>query len=120
MIIAYSILLMYITWVFFTAVMRLREVRDSGRLEFTNHPIRFIFAYVTLFAGLLLDTAVNWIICTVIGIEFPKEFLTTARLNRWYSSTNESGLARYRKLLAKWFGEELLDEIDPDGKHVKG
>lgn len=120
MIILYAIALMYATWVFFAAVMRLRDVRDAGKLVFSAHPVRFIFAYATLFIGLILDTLVNWLVCTVIGLELPKEFLTTARLNRWYSSTDESVIARYRKVLAKWFGEELLDDLDPDGKHIKG
>ncbi|HEY6019803.1 MAG TPA: hypothetical protein VIY48_07830 [Candidatus Paceibacterota bacterium] len=114
-------LMMYITWVFFTAIMRLREVRDAGKLAFWPHPVRFVFAYLTLSVGLMLDTAVNWIICTPLGLEFPGEFLTTARLNRWYSAPDDGKLiTQWRRELAKWFGDELLNDIDPDGKHIKG
>lgn len=134
MIILYALAAIYITWVFYTAVMRLRMVRDAGKLTFKHTPVRVTFAYLTLFVGLILDTLVNLIICTVIGFELPKlelridlrtflkesEWLTTARLNRWYASTETNLIWRWRRGLAKLFGEELLDDIDPDGKHIKG
>jgi len=128
------LILVYITWVYYTAVMRLREVRDAGKLELKRNPIRVAFAYATLLIGLVLDTIVNLIACTLISGELPKielhkglrgflresEWLTTARLNRWYSSSDDSLIWRWRSGVAKWTGAELLDDIDPDGKHVKG
>lgn len=111
--------LIFITWVFFAAVMRFKMLHDAGRLQFKRHPLRWVLAHVALAIGLILDTLVNWRFCTVAGLELPHEFLTTSRLNRWYNNKGTGLLDRWRRWLATYFGDELLDEIDPDGKHIK-
>lgn len=111
--------LIFITWVFFSAVMRFQMLRDAGKLEFRHHPLRWIMAHVALWVGLVLDTLVNWRFCTVSGLEFPKEFLTTKRLNRWYNTPGNGLLTRWRRWLAGYFGDELLNDVDPSGEHIK-
>lgn len=111
--------LIFITWVFYAAVMRFRMLRDAGKLEFKRHPLRWAMAYTALAIGLVLDTLVNWRFCTIAGLELPKEFLTTARLNRWYGANGDGVLTRWRRWLAGYFGDELLNDVDPDGQHIK-
>lgn len=115
-----SLLLINFTWVYFTAIMRLQQVRDAGKLAWRKNPVLWLLAWVNLIVGLVLDVAVNWLVCSVILLEFPREFLTTARLCRWYGSTSARPFdARWRKPVSAWFGETLLNDIDPSGKHVK-
>ena len=92
--------------------MRLQEVRDKGLLK---GKVLCAFAYPNLFVGLILDTLVNIFIMSVLFLELPHEFLTTARLCRWY----ETAPLSWRGKLAVWFGDTLLNPIDPSGKHIK-
>lgn len=114
-----SLILIYFTWVWFTCIIRLQEVRDKGLISLKNNPVLFVFGYVTLFVGLFLDVALNVIFCTIIGLEIPQEALTTARLCRWYNSTETDKLSVWRKKCAVFFGDTLLNPIDPSGKHIK-
>ena len=111
MTILYTFLLMNLCWIYFLAIMHLREARDAGRLTGFAKAL----GYFNLFIGLLLDTLVNFFVMTLLFLEFPKEFLTTARLCRWYETEPTS----WRGRLATWFGVILLNPFDPSGKHVK-
>ena len=133
-----AILLIWLTWVFFTAVMRLRELRDTGKLAFKDGPVRCVFAYITLIIGLLLDVAVNIIVATPIMWEMPPyrgmvrvqtgkfniplpdiELLTTARLCRWYHSTDTCWWTVHVRMPFVRFGQQMLDVVDTDGQHIK-
>lgn len=112
---------MIVTYSLFLAVMRLREMRDAGYLIFWPHPVRYVIAYTILIAGLLADVALNWIWFTIIGLEVPHEFLSTARLNRWYGeSVSDNILNKWRREVAWYYGDEFLNDADPDGKHIHG
>lgn len=113
--------ILYATWLFFTAIMRLREMKDAGKLTLTGTPVNYALAMPALVIGLVLDALANWIFFTVIGLELPKpkEVLSTWRMNRWYRSTDKSMLARWRHGVAVFFGVQILDDIDPSGKHIK-
>ena len=132
-----SILLIFITWVFFLAVMRLREMRDAGKLAFKVSPILCVNAYLALIIGLILDVLVNWIVCTVVLFEIPPseiswkkiwklnipypipELLTTSRLCRWYHSTDTSWYTKNVRMRFVRFGQTMLDSADTDGQHIK-
>lgn len=116
---AISLGLIFITWIFFLAIMRLREMRDAGKLAWKVSPILCVSAYLALAIGLVLDALVNWIICTVVLFEFPKEVLTTTRLNRWYHSTDTSWYTRNVRMWWVRFGQIMLDAADTDGQHIK-
>ena len=109
-----SLVLMNLTWVWFTAIMRLQEMRNSVLLT-TQNKVLWGVAWLNLILGLLCDTLLNWVICTVLFFELPREFLTTARLCRLYETSPSS----WRGKLAAWFGVILLNPVDPSGKHVK-
>ena len=117
----FSLLLIFLTWVFFLAVMRLREMRDAGKLAFKVNPILCIFAYVALIIGLLLDVLVNYIVATIVLLELPKpeELLTTARLCRWYHTADTGWYTRSVRMRFVRFGQAMLDSADTDGQHIK-
>lgn len=123
---------MLLTWVLFGTVMRLREVKDSGNLTFRKRPVNFVLGYLALFVGALLDIFDNFAFFSVIGLEFPKfevrtdlrtflkesEWLSTARMCRWYPAEDDRLISRWRAGVARFFGEQILDDLDPDGNHI--
>ena len=104
----WAVLACYGLWVFYLATMNLKRVRDSGGLS----PWALRFGYPVLFIGLLLDIAVNWLVVTIILLEFPQETTVTARLKR--HNRESSG---WRKAVVSFF-EPLLDPFDPSGNHI--
>ena len=95
-------------WVFYLAVMHLREARDAGRIP------RFAYlpGMVALFAGYALDFFVNVVVITVVMLEVPRETTVTARLKR---HRDDSG---WRGAIARWLAAQLLDPFDPSGRHI--
>lgn len=103
-----GVLLLWTLWVFFLAVMRLKEVRDTVGLTFWCK----VFGYPVLFVGLLLDFLCNVFLLSLILLEVPKEGTVTARLKR--HNRESTG---WRKSVAVW-AEQLLDRFDPSGDHI--
>lgn len=101
--------LLYVTWLFYLAVMNLKRAKDAGTIS----RIALFLGYPVLFVGLLFDLTVNVVVCTVLFLDLPKEALMTARLKR-YNETDTG----WRKQLALWFASNLLDVFDPSGKHI--
>lgn len=77
MYIAFYIILMFITWTFFLAVMHLRIIRDTQ--GFTK--VNIIPAYSVLVIGLILDAMLNLAMCIPL-LDMPKEWLLTGKLKR--------------------------------------
>ena len=101
--------LAYTLWIFYLAVMNLQRARDAGALTGWAYRLGLPVLYV----GLVIDFLTNILVLTVIMLEFPREYLVTARLTR---------LARaggYRQVVAQWLAVNLLDAFDPSGKHIK-
>ena len=68
----------FLLWVFFLAVMKLRDVRDAGKL---NGPAKYP-AFAVLFIGYALDFAVNMILATIMFFELPRELTVSERTKR--------------------------------------
>jgi hypothetical protein len=98
----------WMLWVFYVAVMRLRQVRDAGKLTAAMK----VFGYPLVAVGLALDLLVNVFIGSVVFLELPRELTLSSRL--WRHSTQGSG---YRQKVALWFRVNLLDAVDPSGVH---
>lgn len=64
-------------------------------------------AYIWLVPFAVLNTLHNWIICTFLFREFPREFFTTQRLKRWKKSDDPS-----RRELADMLGGFLNSHDD--------
>jgi len=69
------------TFIFYLAILKLRDVLASGLLEQLHVSVR-LTAYFILSVGLLLDTMLNWIFLSVTFLELPREFLSTKRVIR--------------------------------------
>lgn len=115
----FSAKLIFGTWIYFLAIMRLREMRDAGKMDYSVSPTLFILGRVVLVIGLVMDVAVNWLVCTIVLAEIPKEFLTTARLIRWYHSTDTSWYTKNVRMRFVRFGQTMLDAADTTGQHIK-
>lgn len=100
---------LYLLWIFYLAVMNLKRVRDEGKL----HGIAYALGLPILYVGLLLDVFVNWVLMTVVFLEFPKETLVTSRLKRHWKTAPNS----WRGKFARKFSNIMLDEFD-DGDHL--
>lgn len=77
MIILFYLFLMWLTWVFFLAVMHLRIIRDTQ--GFTKWNV--VPAYTALVVGLLLDATLNLAMCFPL-LDVPQEPLLTGKLKR--------------------------------------
>ncbi|MDE2259631.1 MAG: hypothetical protein KGK17_04820 [Betaproteobacteria bacterium] len=108
MIVLYTLGLMNLCWIYFLAIMHLRDAKDAGRITKAVMPL----GYFNLLIGLILDVAVNVLVMSVLLLEFPHELLTTARLNRHIKSG--SG---WRKAIALWFCHNMLSTFDSTQRH---
>lgn len=100
----------WLLWVFYAAVMRLKMVRDAGGLE--GKPWIKAFGYATLAFGLVLDFFVNLVAGTIVFRERPREWTLSSRL--WRLSNGVDG---WRRRWAMAIRVALLDVIDPEGVH---
>jgi hypothetical protein len=114
-----SLVLMYLTFVHFGAVMRARELRDSGQVKWNTDKMLWAWLMVVLVIGLLLDFLLNVWTASVVMLEPPKELLTTYRLIRWNKTTNTSWWTRNVRKPFVDLGKALLDKMDTDGKHIR-
>ena len=104
----WAVLACYGLWVLYICVMSLKRVRNEGKLS----PWALRFGYPVLFIGLVLDIMVNWLVVTILLLEFPQETTVTARLKRHNRESTD-----WRLAVVKFF-EPLLDPFDPDGNHI--
>jgi hypothetical protein len=92
------------TFTLYIAVMKMREVQDH---IFQLHwSVRWV-CYLILLVGLIFDVLLNWIVLTVAFYEFPREFLSTARVVR---HKHHSG--GFRKIQAEWWCKHWLTPFD--------
>lgn len=105
-----TLLSIWLLWVFYAAVMRLKMIRDAGGLE--GKPWIKIFGYSTLAFGLVLDFFVNLIAGTILFRELPREWTLSSRL--WRLS---NGIEGWRQRYALEIRVALLDVVDPEGVH---
>ena len=99
-----TLLVFYLTFVYFCAVMKLRSARESGYLKDAPFIVK-AFAWITLIVGLLLDSLLN-VLLSVILMEPPREFLTTFRMIRLKKEGND-----WQKSVARWMCKQL-DNLD--------
>lgn len=98
---------MYALWVLYAAVMNFKRAKDAGTLS----KIGLVLGYPIFIVGMLLDIYCNLIPMLILG--FPKELTVSARMTRL------SQTGGWRGDVARWFCDDLLDDLDPSGKHCK-
>ena len=105
--VAICLVVTYALYVFYSAVMNIKRVRDMGKLT----KLGMAFGYPTLVIGLALDLAVNVFVMSIVLLEIPREWTVTSRLKRHQASTD------WRLAVVKFF-EPVLDPLDPSGDHI--
>lgn len=105
------VLVVHLLWVYFVAVMHLKHLKDDGKL---TGGVK-VMGYPALIVGLVLDLIVHIIIGSVLFLELParSEWTLSARL--WRLSNQDSNT--WRKRLALFLRQSLLDPVDPAGIH---
>lgn len=103
-----STILFIATFIFFLAVIKLRDTLDSGHLQQLHYSVRWT-AYGILYIGLVLDTLLNWFFLSVTFLEIPREFLATQRVMRHKS--NKEGWRRRQSI---WWCKNWLSPFDKE------
>lgn len=98
---------LYGLWALYIIVMALQRARRAGTLS----RAAFALGAPLIVAGVLLDVLVNMVLMTALLLEWPREWLVTARLKR------HCGADTWRGAVARWVCHKLLDAFDPDGRH---
>lgn len=98
----------YLLWLMYLAVMSLMRAYEAGAL---SKPA-FALGLPALAVGYTLDVLVNAIVFSALFGELPREWTVTARLQR------HAKAGGWRGKVASWIGDHLLDDFDPDGKHL--
>jgi hypothetical protein len=99
-----SVTLFISTFLFFVAIMKMREMQDT--INQLHWSVRWV-CYLLLAIGLVLDTALNWILLTVAFYEIPQEFLSTSRVIR-----HKFHSGGFRNQIALWFCKNWLTPFD--------
>jgi hypothetical protein len=106
--------LIYLTWLFFLAIMALKSARDNGKLTRTSE----VLALPMLVVGWLLDFSLN-MAATPVFLDFPREWLLTLRCDRYLRIADPTGLNAYRQRFARLLCKNLLDPFQSGG-HCRG
>lgn len=101
------ILQLPVTWGWYASIMHLKHNRDKLRW-----PAKAL-GYPWLYAGLVVDVLFNLTWGTLMFLELPRELLYTSRVSRHYAKRS------WRGALARWVCRELLDPLDPTGRHCQ-
>jgi hypothetical protein len=104
-----SLVALGILEVMYIAVMGLQRAHDEQKLK----PWAIKAGTVFMYFGLLWDVLCNVLIATVVFLEFPREATISQRLRRLVQSPQG-----WRKSLAIWFAESLLNPFSNGGPHV--
>ena len=97
----------YLLWALYIVVMALQRARRAGVLSTPA----LVMGSPLLVCGVVLDALVNATLMTALLLEWPREWLVTARLKR------HCGQPTWRGAIARWMCQNLLDTFDPDGRH---
>ena len=107
MILVHILFSAWVLWVIYAAMMRLKQVREAGKLTIAMK----VLGYPVLAFGLFIDFCLN-ALASFIFVEIPREYTLSARL--WRHSQESTG---YKQKVAEAIRVNLLDAIDPEGVH---
>src|SRR5574337_1262725 len=105
-----AVLVVWLLWVWYVCIMRLKMLRDAGTLTKAQK----VFGYPALAVGLILDLFVDLVIGSILFLEWPNELTLSTRLWRLSNDPNET----WRRKLALAIRTQLLDTVDPAGVHT--
>ena len=101
-------ILLWIFWAFYVLVMGIYRAYLTKRLGTVNLILSIPFVIV----GGLIDVFVNLFVAPVIFLDPPRELLVTSRLTKY-----RTGNSHWRRVIAEYVCDNLLDIFDPNGNH---
>jgi hypothetical protein len=104
------LLVFFFLFVFFCAVMKLRDIRDAGELV---GPLKYL-GYATLAMGLLLDFTANIFYSGFMGNPMGLRYLTVSE-QTYRLALEEPDCWRGR--FSNWLRKIMLSKIDKSGGH---
>jgi hypothetical protein len=99
---------LWLFYVFYVFTMGVYRVQLAGKLTGLSKVLLMPFVVVAV----LMDVLCQVTVATVAFAELPKELLVTARLQRYIAGDDG-----WRKTIAVYICNNLLDPFDPNGKH---
>lgn len=99
---------LWLLWALYVFVMGVYRLHLKKELKGIN----FVLAWPIVIVGVILDAVINITLASIIFLDIPREWLTTARLHRYIE--NEAG---WRTKIAKYICDNILDIFDPKGNH---
>ena len=106
--IIFVIVALWIFYVFYVFTMGVYRVQLAGKLTGLSKVLLMPFVVVAV----LMDVMCQMTVATIVFAELPKEWLVTARLQRYIAGSDG-----WRKTAAMYVCNNLLDPFDPNGKH---
>jgi len=104
----YTVLAIYVLWMYYLAVMSLYRAKKAGTLT----KVGYVLGLPILVSGVLLNVVINVTFCSALFMELPKEFLVSQRLQRLSKKDN------WRKKIVEFVAKHFLDTFDPSGRHI--
>jgi hypothetical protein len=108
MAVIYTLLFIYLFWVFYLGVMSLWRAHRDGLIG----PVAYVPGYLTLAIGAVMDVVFNATLGSLLFFERPYEVFFTKRLQRHIRTGGG-----WRRKLALWLCHHLLNPFDPTGDH---
>lgn len=105
----HGFLLTALLWVCYLASMKLKEDFFSKTIT----PIAFYPGLIIIGFSYAVDFTVNLTVCTVVFLEFPREWTVTARFNRMH------GQSAWGRMVTEFIAKNFLERYDPDGYHCE-
>lgn len=104
------VIFLWVFWALYVFSMGIYRAYLSERLTGLN----YYLALPIFIVALLVDAIANFTIAVIVFADVPHEFLVTSRLQRYRI---ESYPNDFRKKLATYICDNLLDIFDPRGNH---
>ena len=101
----------YVFWLLYLGACALYRAKKEKVLSKSA----LVISLPIILSVVIIDFLMNYSLFTLFFWELPKEALVTDRLTRHIKEINPS----WRKTLATWICNNLLNPFDPSGTHCK-
>lgn len=108
--IIFTLIILWALWILYVAMMNVDRSMISRELPWQAK----ILVYPTKVLFDIVEIISNTFICTLIFLDFPKEFTVSDRLRRYYANETTS---KWR-LAIVYFVKPMLDPFDHKGPHI--
>ncbi len=99
---------LWMFWALYVFAMGIYRAQLAGRLKGVN----FVLALPIVIVALAVDVITNLVIAPIVFLDVPRELLVTSRLIRYMA-----GPAGWRRTVAMYICDNMLDVFDPNGNH---